>query len=143
MQDLCAIFGYYAEEHIVQTGDGYLLGLHRLSQRKGEDSRLRVNAGKGSLSKPIVYLHHGLLMNSEVWVAITDEDRCLPFALVEQGYDVWVSQWLKPALPPLTHNLSWGTIEATNTRRNPPDVHPLQTSFGTFVRNPAIDLLCC
>lgn len=30
-------------------------------------------------------------MNSEVWVCITDEQRCLPFALVELGYDVWVS----------------------------------------------------
>lgn len=32
----------------------------------------------------------GLLMNSEVWVCLTDEERCLPFALAEQGYDVWV-----------------------------------------------------
>jgi lysosomal acid lipase/cholesteryl ester hydrolase len=37
-----------------------------------------------------VYLHHGLLMNSEVWVCLTDEQRCLPFVLVERGYDVWV-----------------------------------------------------
>jgi hypothetical protein len=36
-------------------------------------------------------MHHGLLMNSEVWVALTDEQRCLPFELVERGYDVWVS----------------------------------------------------
>jgi lysosomal acid lipase/cholesteryl ester hydrolase len=30
-------------------------------------------------------------MNSEVWVCLTDEQRCLPFKLVEEGYDVWVS----------------------------------------------------
>jgi lysosomal acid lipase/cholesteryl ester hydrolase len=30
-------------------------------------------------------------MNSEVWVCLTDENRCLPFKLVEKGYDVWVS----------------------------------------------------
>lgn len=29
-------------------------------------------------------------MNSEVWVCITEEERCLPFALVNQGYDVWL-----------------------------------------------------
>lgn len=33
----------------------------------------------------------GLLMNSEVWVCLTDKQRCLPFELVDRGYDVWVS----------------------------------------------------
>ena len=42
------------------------------------------------MRKPVVYLHHGLLMNSEVWVCLTEEERCLPFALVNQGYDVWL-----------------------------------------------------
>jgi lysosomal acid lipase/cholesteryl ester hydrolase len=89
--DLCALFGYYAEEHVVQTADGYLLGLHRLPFRKGEEqSGSRINAGPGTISKPVVYLHHGLLMNSEVWVCITEEERCLPFALANLGYDVWL-----------------------------------------------------
>ncbi|EXJ83875.1 lysosomal acid lipase/cholesteryl ester hydrolase [Capronia coronata CBS 617.96] len=89
--ELCALFGYYAEEHIVQTGDGYLLGVHRLPFRKGEEETgTRVNAGPDSIKKPVVYLHHGLLMNSEVWVCLTEEERCLPFTLVSQGYDVWL-----------------------------------------------------
>jgi len=50
-----------------------------------------VNAGEGSVKKPAIYLHHGLLMNSEVWVCLTEAERCLPFALVDKGYDVWVS----------------------------------------------------
>ena len=75
---------------MVQTGDGYLLGLHRLCWRKGEED-VRVNAGEGSVQKRAVYLHHGLLMNSEVWVCMTEQQRCLPFILVEKGYDVWVS----------------------------------------------------
>ena len=76
---------------MVQTGDGYLLGVHRLPFRKGEEhSGIQVNAGPGSVSKPVVYLHHGLLMNSEVWVCITEEERCLPYTLVNQGYDVWL-----------------------------------------------------
>lgn len=87
--DLCALFGYEAEEHIVQTSDGYLLGLHRISCRKSERGR-RVNGGEGTIQKRVVYLHHGLLMNSEVWVCATSEERCLPFRLVEQGYDVWL-----------------------------------------------------
>lgn len=88
--DLCSLFGYYAEEHVVQTGDGYLLGLHRLGWKKGEEG-LRVNAGRGSFRKKVIFFQHGLLMNSEVWVCLTEKERCLPFMLVEKGYDVWVS----------------------------------------------------
>jgi lysosomal acid lipase/cholesteryl ester hydrolase len=87
--EICALFGYQAEDHIVQTNDGYLLGLHRLAYRKGEENT-RVNQGPGGVKKKVVYLHHGLLMSSEVWVALTDEQRCLPFQLVERGYDVWL-----------------------------------------------------
>jgi lysosomal acid lipase/cholesteryl ester hydrolase len=58
--DLCALFGYYAEEHVVQTTDGYLLGLHRLGWRKGEEGS-RINCGEESIKKPVVYLHHGTL----------------------------------------------------------------------------------
>ncbi|KAH7020042.1 Alpha/Beta hydrolase protein [Ilyonectria destructans] len=86
--ELCQIWGYEAEEHIAQTKDGYLLGLHRLQWRKGEEGR-KVNSGPSSLKKRVAYLHHGLLMNSEVWVALTDAQRCLPFELVERGFDVW------------------------------------------------------
>lgn len=87
--DLCRLYGYEAEEHVLQTKDGYLLGLHRLAWKKGEEGQ-KVNSGPGSLKKKVLYLHHGLLMNSEVWVCLTDERRCLPFVLAEQGYDVWV-----------------------------------------------------
>ncbi|KAI1436387.1 Alpha/Beta hydrolase protein [Xylaria sp. CBS 124048] len=86
---ICATYGYTAEEHVVQTKDGYLLGLHRLAWRKGEDE-IKVNGGPNSVKKRVVYLHHGLLMNSEVWVCLTDEQRCLPFVLVERGFDVWL-----------------------------------------------------
>ncbi|KAI1206685.1 alpha/beta-hydrolase [Annulohypoxylon truncatum] len=87
--DLCAMFGYTAEEHVLQTKDGYLLGIHRLAWRKGEED-MKVNDGPASLKKRVVYLHHGLLMNSEVWVCLTDAQRSLPFVLVERGYDVWL-----------------------------------------------------
>jgi lysosomal acid lipase/cholesteryl ester hydrolase len=73
----------------VQTKDGYLLGLHRLGWKHGEEGQ-RINSGPSGLHKKVVYLHHGLLMNSEVWVCLTEKERCLPFALVEAGYDVWL-----------------------------------------------------
>ena len=87
--DLCDLVGYYAEEHVVHTEDGYLLGLHRLAWRRGKEDQ-RVNAGPGTVQKKVAYLHHGLMMNSEVWVCLTEKERALPFALVEAGYDVWL-----------------------------------------------------
>lgn len=84
--ELCALYGYTPEEHVVLTKDGYLLGLHRISSKKGQQ-----NPRPGtSTGNPVVYLHHGLLMNSEVWVCLTDAERALPFVLVEQGFDVWL-----------------------------------------------------
>ena len=83
--ELASIHGYTHEEHVVLTKDGYLLGLHRLPSKKGQH---RSNPGR-STGNPVVYLHHGLLMNSEVWLCLTDAPRALPFVLVEQGYDVW------------------------------------------------------
>ncbi|KAL0956251.1 hypothetical protein HGRIS_002405 [Hohenbuehelia grisea] len=84
--DLCSVYGYTHEEHVALTKDGYLLGLHRLPSKKGEQ-RSRPGTSTG---KPVVYLHHGLLMNSEVWVCLTHAERALPFVLAEQGFDVWL-----------------------------------------------------
>lgn len=81
--ELCALYGYVYEEHVVLTKDGYLLTLHRIPQRKDEPT---VSCHPESdIMKPVVYLHHGLLMNSEAWLCLTDEARCLPFVLAERG----------------------------------------------------------
>ena len=117
----------------MQTGDGYLLGLHRLCWRKGEES-LRVNAGHGSVQKEVVYLHHGLLMNSEVWVCMTEKERCLPFMLVERGYDVWVCQSNESSKfytrLAKADQYSWGTIVGISIRRSPLASPLLPTTSG-------------
>lgn len=87
--ELCELFGYTAEEHVVQTDDGYLLGVHRLAWKRGEEDA-NVNSGPNSIQKRVIYMHHGLLMNSEVWVCLTDAQKVLPFVLVERGFDVWL-----------------------------------------------------
>jgi lysosomal acid lipase/cholesteryl ester hydrolase len=84
--DLCCAWGYKFEEHVVLTKDGYLLGLHRLCTPK----RARRNSIGAPSNKPVVYLHHGLLMNSEVWICLTSAERSLAFVLVEMGFDVWL-----------------------------------------------------
>lgn len=78
--DMVRLFGYEIESRIVTTKDSYLLTLHRLS---GGSPR-RVPNGK------VVYLHHGLLMCSEVWVTMLEKYQNLPFILYDLGYDVWM-----------------------------------------------------
>ena len=109
--ELCSLFGYTHEEHVAltkvcsssssclsshngSTQDGFLLGLHRLPSKRGQKKR-RPGTSTG---KPVVYLHHGLLMNSEVWVCLTDVERCLPFVLVERGGGLQI-----PNLAPFCH----------------------------------------
>lgn len=115
----------------MQTGDGYLLGLHRLGWKRGEEDS-RVNAGVNSIKKKVVYLHHGLLMNSEVWVCLTEKERCLPFMLVEKGYDVWasVAGWLSTCTS-LTR-YSWVITVVTNIPKNQPNMPQAQLRSGTF-----------
>ena len=115
----------------MQTGDGYLLGVHRLCSRKRGEEGMRVNAGRGSLQKRVVYLHHGLLMNSEVWVSLTEKERCLPFMLVERGYDVWVGYIRSTSYADKTDDPSWEIIVAINTRRSLFAFPQLPMSSGT------------
>ncbi|ODV84276.1 hypothetical protein CANARDRAFT_8631 [[Candida] arabinofermentans NRRL YB-2248] len=75
--------GYKVHEHVVQTKDGYLLSIHRiLAKRTSSTIKL--------LNKPVVYMHHGLLTNSELFVLGDKSSKCLPFILVDSGYDVWL-----------------------------------------------------
>jgi lysosomal acid lipase/cholesteryl ester hydrolase len=92
-EELCGIHGYVHEEHVVRTRDGYLLGLHRLPSKKGHR---KTNPGT-STGKPVVYLHHGLLMNSEVWVCLTNAERSLAFVLVDAGQCLDYLSW-KPII---------------------------------------------
>ena len=63
--ELCSIWGYEAEEHIVQTKDGYLLGVHRIRPKETRAREQTQGRGGerpllGDAGKRVVYLHHGL-----------------------------------------------------------------------------------
>ncbi|KAH3899698.1 sterol esterase SCDLUD_003983 [Saccharomycodes ludwigii] len=74
------------EEHIVTTKDGYLLTLHRIPPRN-----INANGSNG-----VIYLHHGLLMCSDIWLCHTHDDnsnreRNLPLYLYYlKNYDIWL-----------------------------------------------------
>ncbi|XP_015920104.1 gastric triacylglycerol lipase [Parasteatoda tepidariorum] len=71
--ELISSKGYPVEEYIVQTRDGYLLGVQRIP-RKG---------------KKVVFLQHGLLSSSTDWV-INFPQQSLAYILADAGYDVWL-----------------------------------------------------
>ncbi|KAL9417793.1 hypothetical protein AB3S75_040728 [Citrus x aurantiifolia] len=73
--------GYPCTEHTVQTKDGYLLALQRVSSRNGN---LRVQCG------PPVLLVHGLFMGGDAWFLDSMEES-LGFILADHGFDVWVA----------------------------------------------------
>ena len=72
-------FGYQFEEHKVTSEDGYILTLWRIPSKLNENSNNK---------KPVI-LQHGLLDDSWTWFALQDEG-CLPFLLVDKGFDVWL-----------------------------------------------------
>ncbi|KAH8282129.1 hypothetical protein KR054_005724 [Drosophila jambulina] len=67
-------YGYPAENHTVQTADGYILTLHRIAR-------------PGAIP---VLLVHGLLDSSATWVMM-GPNKGLGYLLYEQGYDVWMA----------------------------------------------------
>lgn len=76
IHDMCKVYGFEVEDHIVQTKDNYLLTIHRIPPKK-----------KGS---PVIYLHHGLLMCSDIWFLMNHRSQNLPFVLHDLGYDIWL-----------------------------------------------------
>ena len=97
--------GYPAETHYVTTGDGYILGLHRIphgrrSRANSTESTglrtypLRVPCSMVQLhlcypSGPVVFLQHGLLGSSTDWL-VNLENESFAYLLADAGFDVWM-----------------------------------------------------
>lgn len=78
--EIVANYGYIIREHVVTTRDDYILLLHKL-----EKPNSRYN-GNGK----IVYFHHGLCTNSELFVLGSEFNKNLPYLLLEKGWEVWL-----------------------------------------------------
>ncbi|SCU90113.1 LANO_0D07624g1_1 [Lachancea nothofagi CBS 11611] len=78
IHEMGQIFGIDIEDHIVRTEDDYLLTLHRIVPNPANSNG------------QIVYLHHGLLMCSDVWMCHTARECNLPLVLYSLGFDVWM-----------------------------------------------------
>lgn len=72
--------GYPVEEHYVTTKDGFVLNIQRIPYGRNNNS---------SLTRPVVFLQHGLLMDSTNWV-LNSAENSLGYILADQGFDVWL-----------------------------------------------------
>uniref|UniRef100_A0A8D8ZV49 Lipase 1 n=2 Tax=Cacopsylla melanoneura TaxID=428564 RepID=A0A8D8ZV49_9HEMI len=70
-------WGYEGEEHSVTTEDGYIISIYHIVPKQN--------------NSPPVLIMHGLLANSESFLARGEKD--LPILLTEAGYDVWVGNF--------------------------------------------------
>ena len=64
------------------TPDGYILSLHRVENPNNV----------GDSSRQVVFLQHGLLCSSAVWV-LGDRSKALGFLLADAGFDVWIGNY--------------------------------------------------
>ena len=63
------------------TQDGFILQLHRIPQGQ--------KATKSKSAKPVVFLQHGLTMDSTNWILNGPSDS-LGYILADRGFDVWL-----------------------------------------------------
>ena len=71
-------WGYQCDEHEIVTQGGWILKAHRISDPRRS----------GAVGHPVV-LQHGILCNSSHFVV--NEERSMAFWLVDQGFDVWIT----------------------------------------------------
>ena len=76
--------GYYFEEHKIITQDGYILTAWRIPCLLNES-----NLDLYKKRQPVI-LQHGLIDSSYTWLLL-DKNHSLVFLLVDNGFDVWLT----------------------------------------------------
>lgn len=71
--------GYRAASYTVETADGYILTLFRISGFLNETV---------TMQKPVAFMQHGLLDNADTWI-VNDPALAPGFLMVNAGFDVW------------------------------------------------------
>ncbi len=83
IEEIITSYGYPLEVHKIETSDGYILTLFRITGHKNDKHHTN------RFKQPVLF-QHGLLDSSDGWVCNTEEN-CLPFLFANTGFDVWLS----------------------------------------------------
>lgn len=73
--------GYPVENHFVTTQDGFILNMQRIPHGW--------NKTRSPSPKPVVFLQHGLTMDSTNWI-LNGRSESLAYILADRGFDVWL-----------------------------------------------------
>ena len=77
--------GYKMESHEVCTADGYLLTVHRVYKRNGNEEETPILTSRSR----VALVQHGLKSSSADWLL----GGGFAFALADAGYDVWLGNF--------------------------------------------------
>lgn len=83
--ELVRKYGYPVEIHDVITADGYILTLHRIPHGR----KKHVGSDQNRISRPPVFMQHGLLSSSACWILASPENGPA-YIMADAGYDVWL-----------------------------------------------------
>ncbi|XVF60048.1 hypothetical protein PTKIN_Ptkin08bG0011500 [Pterospermum kingtungense] len=77
--------GYKCLEHEVETQDGYILNMQRITE-----GRVPGSSSTGGKKKQPVLIQHGVLVDGMTWLLNSPEQN-LPMILADKGFDVWIA----------------------------------------------------
>ncbi|KAJ2701428.1 cholesterol esterase [Coemansia spiralis] len=69
--EIMEYWGYPHEDHLVETRDGFVLGTHRITGKRGSAGDADASSETGA-AKPVVLFWHGFMLSSECFVCHPD-----------------------------------------------------------------------
>lgn len=90
LQKMVTDYGYPFEKHFVETEDGYINCLTRISGPKGttaQENAIQMQANP--VKKPVILYQHGIL-DSGAGLCVNGPNHSIGYFFADAGFDVWM-----------------------------------------------------